>query len=188
MDVLTNTNAGRTALIIRDAIETDLEACVRLDHTYTTDQVWQMELQEEPGRVGVAFRPVRLPRPMRVVYARDAEALQRAWDQRGCFLVASVSGRVHGYLTMQADIERGNGWVRDLAVEEGWRRRGIGGALLKAARQWARENDLSRLTVETQTKNYPAICFCEKYGLTFCGFNDQYYPNQDIALFFAQRV
>jgi GNAT superfamily N-acetyltransferase len=188
MNALNNAGAPRASLIIRDAVESDLDDCLQLDHAFSTDQVWQMEVQEEPGRVGVAFRTVRLPRPMRVVSARDSDALRLAWEMRDCFLVACVSNSVRGYLTMQADIERGNGWVRDLAVEEGWRRRGIGGALLKAARQWARERALSRLTVETQTKNYPAICFCEKFGLVFCGFNDQYYPNQDIALFFAQRV
>jgi hypothetical protein len=36
-----------------------------------------------------------------------------------------------------------------------------------------------------QTKNYPAISFCQKHGMTFCGFNDRHFANQDIALFFA---
>ncbi len=188
MNTMIHTGAGRPSLVIRDALESDLEACLQLDHTFSTDQVWQMEVQNEPGRTGVSFRVVRLPRPMRVVSTRAPEAFRLSWQAGGCLLVATVGGKVRGYLQMQADIERGTGWVRDLVVEEGWRRRGVGGALLKAARQWAREQGLSRLTVETQTKNYPAICFCEKHGLSFCGFNDQYYPNQDIALFFAQRV
>ena len=41
---------------------------------------------------------------------------------------------------------------------------------------------------ETQTKNYPAICFYRKHRFVFCGFNDRYYTNQDIALFFAQSL
>ena len=175
-------------LIVRDALPEDLDACLKLDHTYSTEFVWQMEVQKESGRSTFTFRTVRLPRPMRVLYARDAAALQSALPQRDCLLVANVGERVCGYLSLQADPEEANGWVRDLAVEARYRRRGLGGALLKAARQWAREHHLVRLTVETQTKNYPAICFCEKYGLALCGFNDQYYANQDIALFFSQRV
>jgi ribosomal protein S18 acetylase RimI-like enzyme len=42
--------------------------------------------------------------------------------------------------------------------------------------------------LETQTKNHPAICFYRKHGFVFCGFNDRYYTNQDIALFFAQNL
>lgn len=187
MSVLTDISAQSAPLIVRDGLSDDWEACLHIDPAYSTEHVWQMERDAEPGRVGVTFRTVRLPRPMRVVAARDADAIRQAWAQRDCFLVALVGGQVRGYLTMQVDMDHYNGWVRDFTVDAAWRRRGIGGALLKAARQWAREHRLSHVTIETQTKNYPAIRFCEKYGLAFSGFNDNYYPNQDIALFFAQR-
>ena len=36
-----------------------------------------------------------------------------------------------------------------------------------------------------QSKNFPAICFAQKHGLNFCGYNDRYYHNQDLALFFG---
>jgi hypothetical protein len=39
-----------------------------------------------------------------------------------------------------------------------------------------------------QTKNYPAIQFARAQGFVFCGFNDHYYMNQDIALFFGRGV
>ena len=39
--------------------------------------------------------------------------------------------------------------------------------------------------LDTPTKDYPAICFYQKHGFAFCGFNDQLYPNHDIALLFA---
>ena len=48
--------------------------------------------------------------------------------------------------------------------------------------------NLRRLIVETQTKNYPAIQFLLKRGLVFCGYNDLFYPNQDIAIFFGQNL
>jgi GNAT superfamily N-acetyltransferase len=183
-----NVRSETAWLVIRNAVEEDLAACLRLDHSYSTEFVWQMEVQEESGRVGAIFRTVHLPRPMHVLYPRDAETLRASWGGRDCFLVATVGDRVRGYLNMRADVAQANGWVVDLAVAPVWRRRGMGGALLKAARLWAHEHGLSRLTVEVQTKNFPGICFCQKHGLTFCGFNDKYYPNQDIALFFGQSI
>jgi hypothetical protein len=56
------------------------------------------------------------------------------------------------------------------------------------ARKWAMEQNLVRITVETQTKNYPCIKLCQKAGLEFCGFNDQYFQNKDIALLFSQSL
>jgi len=73
-------------------------------------------------------------------------------------------------------------------VNSSHRLRGIGSALLNAARRWAIDRNLRRLIVETQTKNYPSIRFLQKRGLTFCGCNDLYYPNQDIAIFFGQTL
>ncbi len=176
------------SLVIRDAVEADLEACLKIDHAFTTNYVWQMERQDDGAQVMTTFHTVRLPRPMRVVYPRDPALLSTAWKRRDCFLVATVDAQVFGYLNMRADLAHANGWVMDVAVAPAWRCHGVGGVLLKAARVWAREQNLMRLMVETQTKNYPGIRFCQKYGLVFCGYNDQYYPNQDIALFFGQRI
>jgi RimJ/RimL family protein N-acetyltransferase len=37
-----------------------------------------------------------------------------------------------------------------------------------------------------QSKNVPAIRLAQKSGFEFCGYNDQYYLNKDVALFFAK--
>jgi hypothetical protein len=39
-----------------------------------------------------------------------------------------------------------------------------------------------------QPKNYPAICLAQKLGFDLCGYNDRYFANQDIALFFAKNL
>jgi ribosomal protein S18 acetylase RimI-like enzyme len=85
-------------------------------------------------------------------------------------------------------IKLARGWVKDLAVVTPYRRQGIGSELVRAALRWGRERALRSVLAETQTKNYPAICFCRKHGFVFCGFIDQYYPNQDIAVFFARGL
>jgi ribosomal protein S18 acetylase RimI-like enzyme len=174
--------------IIRDATEDDLAACLHLDLSYETDYVWQMDVRDDAGAIAVGFRTVRLPRMMRVVYPREPEMLAQAFRRRECLLVSETSGVVRGYLRMRFDPGSGNAWVTDVAVGRMWRRQQIGSALLDAAYRQAQARRMQRLTVETQTKNYPGICFCQKRGLSFCGFNDRYYPNYDIALFFGQNV
>ena len=182
------TSVHTTPFNVRDATENDLPSCLQLDLSYETDYVWQMDVRDEDGTIAIGFRTVRLPRLMRVVYPREPASLTVAWQKRDCFLVAETSGVVRGYLVMRIDAGRQNAWVSDIAIGRAWRRQKIGSTLLTAAYRWAQKNNLPRLTVETQTKNYPGISFCQKHGLYFCGFNDRYYPNHDIALFFGQNV
>ena len=173
---------------VRPAESRDLEACRALDHSYTTDRVWQMETREVNGSLTVTFRVARLPRTMRVNYPRQGEDLLAGWRQRDGFLTAEEDGRVCGYVALTSQAEHGIAWVGDLVVGRPWRRRGIGTALLRAAARWGRESDLVRLVVEVQTKNYPAMQFCQARGLAFCGYNDHYWPTQDIVLFFGQSL
>ena len=57
---------------------------------------------------------------------------------------------------------------------------------MQAAADWLRRRNVNRVLLEMTTKNYPAIRFAQKLGFSFCGYNDRYYTNQDIAIFFAK--
>jgi ribosomal protein S18 acetylase RimI-like enzyme len=173
---------------IRLATLSDLNACLSLDHGCETDHVWQMQDRRSKLRVSVTFDIVRLPRPMRTQYPRDVEQLVHNWQRGEGFFVAEVDGEVRGYVDTVAQPWQSLGWVMNLAVDRGFRERRIGIALLGQARQWVREQGLLSLMVEATTKNYPALSLYQKLGFQFCGFNDHYYLNRDIALFFVQSV
>jgi len=167
--------------------ERELAICARLDHSYQTAFVWQMDARQDGDDTLIRFRTIRLPRTIHAAYPRDAQALLRSWVVRDCFLVAAVDDIVLGYVNMRVDALR-QGWLNDLVVGASLRRRRIGSALLEQAMRWASLHDLRALTIETQTKNYPAISFAQSKGFVFCGYNDHYYANQDIALFFSKRL
>ncbi|MGQ0604125.1 MAG: GNAT family N-acetyltransferase [Anaerolineales bacterium] len=173
---------------IRPAASADVAPLAALDHSYSTDYVWQMETREEGDAVYVAFRNVRLPRSMRAAPPFDSARLADAWTRRVCFLMAEEAGHLKGYVNLTLAGVPGTGWIADFGVERRFRRTGVGTVLLAAALQWARSNNLQRVVLETQSKNYPAICFAQKHGLVYCGYNDRYYPNQDVALFFGANL
>lgn len=176
-------------MIIRLARETDdIRACMALDHSYVTHRVWQMDRREGSDGVSVAFRSVRLPRDMRGSYPRRLDELVAQWEQGDAVLVAEDEGQIVGYLHLVVQASEGTGWVRNLAVAPHLRRRGIGTALLQAAADWLRQQNVSQLLLEMTTKNYLAICFARKLGFGFCGYNDRYYANRDIAVFFAKNL
>lgn len=176
-------------MIVRKGDLKDLNACVLIDASYVTDYVWQIRTEERPyEEMVIAFQTVRLPRSARAKLPRDTDYLVRDWERDECFLVAEEEGEIRGYLGMIVQPWHATGWIKDMAVLKEYRRQGIGTDLLGAAFHWAKEHDLRAIMLETQTKNYPAISFCRKHGFVFCGFNDRYYTNQDIAVFFVHGL
>ncbi|MBI3241956.1 MAG: GNAT family N-acetyltransferase [Chloroflexi bacterium] len=175
----------RYPITVRPGSADDLNAIAAFDHSYSTDYVWQMDHRDEDNQINITFRQVRLPRSVRVAYPRDLETLAAEWQGRRLFIVAEARGDVHGYLTVADSAVSGTGWVSEFAVERKVRRQGLGTVLITSAAHWARKAKLQRLIVEVQSKNYPAISFCQKHGFAFCGYNDRYFVNQDIALFFG---
>ncbi len=186
-------------MLVRHAVPADLSACLALDANSQTDHVWQMDEREDADGILVRFRLVRLPRVMRVTYPRPRHDLAICWERGSTVLVATDNvaaasdeeekpAQVFGYCQLDLSTWQQAGWISHLIVERRLRRRGIGTALLKTAIAWGREHGIRRLMCAVQTKNYPAISFCEKHGFTFCGFSEHYFANRDIALFFTLPI
>lgn len=173
---------------IRPAISSDIPVLMAIDHTYSSEYVWQMEIEQEEKRIAVNFREIHLPRSVRVEYPRPVHTLADDWTRRSGLLVAVLESEVVGYISLMLDIAPITTWVSDLAVVRRVRRQGIGSALVLAAQEWGEQHGTRRIVLEMQPKNYPAIKMTEKLGFTFCGYNDRYYANHDIALFFAKSL
>jgi len=137
----------------------------------------------------VSFRQTRLPRPVRVDYSGSHPLLnQENWSRYQAVLVATAADVPVGYVGISDQFAPRTLWVTDCAVREDMRRQGIGSALILAAQEWGAENGFRRAILEMQSKNHPAIQMARKLGYEFCGYNDHYFPNQDIALFFSRSL
>lgn len=170
---------------IRPAQARDLEACLALDESFETEYVWQMETARVDGGIQLAFRTTRLPRPMRVPSQAPRDAMLDHLELGACFVVAEEYPRLLGFADATADLDQRAAWLHYLIVAPDARRRGVGAQLLRETLQWARDKKLRVVIATLSTKNYPASNFLQKHGFAFCGFNDRYYHNRDIALFFA---
>lgn len=159
-----------------------------LDHSSRSDYVWQLDLKREIGQAVARFREVRLPRSVDVIYPRNPFALADEWSQRDLTLIALEKGGIVGYLCAKGEQTSGVAWVTDLVVATEARRRGAASALLLAAQAWALERGVRRLILEMQSKNEGGIRLAQKFGYEFCGYNDQYYPTQDVTLFFGRTI
>jgi ribosomal protein S18 acetylase RimI-like enzyme len=175
---------------IRPAVTDDIPKLIKLDHNYETSYVWRMEIQgsEDGGQFITNFHRVKLPRVMRVIYPRSPKSLVNDWTQRAGLLVASLAGESIAYTSLSLDLTLHITWMTDLIVESALRRKGIGSALLMAALEWGANHASRYLVLEMQPKNYPAFKLVQKFGFEYCGYNDRYFANQDIGIFFAKSL
>jgi GNAT superfamily N-acetyltransferase len=171
---------------IRPAIATDIHDLMALEHNYSSDYVWQMDVRQEEAEINVLFREMRLPRSVQVVYPRDPQILADTWTQRDGLLVAVLESELVGYISLNQNTTLKTTWVTDLVVMRRLRRQGVGSALVISAQEWSSQHNSRRLILEMQPKNYPAIQLAKKLGFELCGYNDHYFTNHDIALFFSK--
>jgi ribosomal protein S18 acetylase RimI-like enzyme len=140
---------------------------------------------------------------MRVPYPSWGEALlvhqptggpstgsgQALWLQRGdLILVAAEAAEVRGFIDQEYQPDQNMAWILHLIVSPAYRRQGIGSALLGRAMQAARQQGMAHVMTVVQSKNHPAISFLQHHGFTFCGYNERYYRNLDIALYFVRGL
>jgi hypothetical protein len=118
---------------IRPTVASDLARLMGLDHSITSESVWQLELRRDPGQVTAMFHEVRLPRFISVAYPRNPFALADGWTKRSMIYTALLDQNVVGYVSL---LERGMDStvsVTDLVVNAANRREGVGSALLASA-------------------------------------------------------
>ena len=173
---------------IRPSVATDMPSLMGLDHTCSSDYVWQLDLRKENGQVLAGFREVRLPRPINVSYPRDPFALADDWQNRSIVLSASDENGLVGYASVLEHSRSTTVWVTDLVVGIDSRRKGVGSALLNAVQDWASSRSARDIFMEMPSKSYPAIRLALKFGFEFCGYNDHYYVSKDVALFFGRSL
>ena len=173
---------------IRPASASDISRLVALDHSCLSDYVWQLELRREAGQAIANFREVRLPRSIQVIYPRNPLSLADEWARRDVVLVAVHDGTPIGYVCAVVEHASAVAWVTDLAVAPEQRRKGAASAIVTAVQGWASERGVRRLILEMQSKNQAYIRLAQKFGYEFCGYNDQYYLTQDVALFFGRAI
>jgi RimJ/RimL family protein N-acetyltransferase len=91
--------------------------------------------------------------------------------------VAEVEGEIVGRLSVARESHPASYHVADLGlmVAAGYRRRGIGWALLESAVEWARSVGVSKLELHVFPHNEPAIALYERFGFVREGYRRRHY-------------
>jgi RimJ/RimL family protein N-acetyltransferase len=173
---------------IRPALNSDITLLSAFNHNVETDHVWQMAESGENDEINIRFQITRLPRTTRVDYPYQPSWLIERWRFFSLTLTGCISGIPVGYISVSTIQSVMQIWIKDIVVDTPWRRQGIATLLLRAVRDWGENRNYQSLMLEMSSKNIPMICLSRELDFTFSGFNDHYYHNGDIALFFVKST
>lgn len=175
-------------MLVRAVRDGDWEGCLGIDTSYETKYAWQMDELHSGGEWRVSFREIRLPRTLRIQPVVANDSLLKSWQRRDQFWVALEHREVIGYLGLDVDLASYQARITDIAVIPEFRRQGTASAMLARATEWCLRQHIHQLILVCPLKGHPAISFAQKHHFAFCGFQDNYWPGQEVALFFRQRV
>ena len=96
-------------------------------------------------------------------------------------LVAEVDGRVVGRLSLGRDSHPASEHVADvgLMVAEGYRRRGIGRALMEAGEAWGREVGVRKIELHVFPHNEAALALYDELGYRRVGVRRDHFRRSD---------
>jgi ribosomal-protein-alanine N-acetyltransferase len=89
-------------------------------------------------------------------------------------MVGMIDKKVAGYFVLWMAYDEMH--LGNIAVAKRWRRRGVGEKMMKWLLQEARRRNVTRLTLEVRTCNYPAIALYKKFGFREVALRKRYYP------------
>lgn len=141
----------------------------------------------------VPMRPEHIPAIARI----EESCFSTPWSEKALteeldvpsavFLTALAGDTVAGYMGMQ--VAGGVGYVCNVAVSPGFRRRGVASALIQAQTDYARGHSLSEITLEVRSSNAAARALYEKLGFTRLGTRPNFYSqpveNAEIYSFYC---
>ena len=91
------------------------------------------------------------------------------------FRVALIDGEVAGYVGMLHVLDEGD--ICNVAVFDGFRRKGVASALIQHLVDYGVENQLSFITLEVRESNIGAQKFYETMGFETIGVRKNFYDN-----------
>lgn len=171
---------------IRQVVPADIEDLSLFEHGYHSSYVWQMNMNLALELMEIKFIRIRLPRQVFVPYPRNRDQIFNDLNNAEAVLAAILDQRPVGYIKVMAEGSNHIARVSDLVVSAALRRQGIASGLLLTVMDLISRRGFSALMLEIQSKNDPAISMAAKLGFKYCGFRDQYFPNNDLALFFSR--
>lgn len=162
----------------------DRQAIEAIDTAFETTTVF--ELITSTRRIELEERALEAP----LVKRYEIDEVFAPWATWDVGWVADDQG-VRGFAATEYEDWNGRLNLWFLYIAPGWRRRGIGHALIERVEAYGRELGASHVWLETSNVNVPGVRAYERMGFALCGADRTYYERYmpgETAIFLAKPL
>jgi streptothricin acetyltransferase len=138
----------------------------RCDGTFSVDSMLVLRAENDLVR----FTIVRVPPYQKRYPAEELDYTTYLHHPDKAIFLAYAGGQLAGQIIVRKNWNH-YAYIEDLVVDAGFRREGVGRALLQHAVIWARAQQLAGVMLETQNNNVAACRLYESSGFQLAGFD-----------------
>lgn len=186
---------------IRSMNTSDIPKFADIRPGFTSKTTLRVEKSGAGYRVGWNLVEVELKVPYSKgrLYDFDAEERRNIANrlaQSNTFMevaIENATGRIVGVSDVEIHEWHSAAWIWNVMLDTDARGQGIGRRFVQHTIQWARQQGMRAVMLETQTNNVPACKFYAALGFQLVGINEVFYSNKDIendevALFWSYPI
>lgn len=168
-----NEENEKMSVTIKKFTEEDLDYSVIINDRFTVDSILLLTATEHSIQY-----TVKKVRPYEKQYSDDQDdllCLQEYIDHPDQALFLAIEGNdIVGLVIVRRNWNK-FAYVEDIKVAQKYRRHGIGRLLMDKVKNWAQDNRMAGMMLETQNNNVGACKFYERYGFFIGGFDKYVY-------------
>lgn len=156
--------------------------------SFESNYVWKTQMLESLDMFESSFQRIRLPKTIQVSFQAYCPGNLEALIHRREILSVRYENKVIGYARLEQDETVNRLVLKTGGIMPEYRNKGVGGVLLERITNIARHNNIPSIVCMLQAKNDPAIRFLLARGFVFSGYQEFFFQNMEIGLFFSKNV
>ena len=159
-----------------------------MDLSFDSNYVWKTQTLEGLDSFEASFQRIRLPKTIHVSFQAYIPTILETLVRQREILSVRYEEKVVGYLRLEQDETVNRLILKTGGIMPEYRNKGIGTVLMDRVTEIASHNRLRSIVCMVQAKNDPAIRFLLGKGFVFSGYQEFFFRNMDIGLFFSKNV
>ena len=152
----------------------------RLEFHYISHYYYDVEIDRTDNEFRVSFVKKPFETPFEHIPNDTDKLFQPWWDDIKAWGIIN-NGRIVAAIETAVEEWSNRLRVTELWIDDAYRRKGIGTALMDIAIQRAKDEKRRAIMLETQSRNEGAIAFYLAYGFSLIGFDACAYRNNDLS-------
>ena len=166
----------------------EMPQIAQMDLSFESDYVWKTQMLEGFDTFESSFQRIRLPKTIRVSFQAYSAANLETLIRQNSIISVRYEDQLIGYVRLERDETVNRLVLKTGGIMPEYRNKGVGTVVLDRVCEIAKINKIRSVVCMVQAKNDPAIHFLLARGFVFCGYQEFFFRNMEIGMFFSKNI